>query len=150
MLSRVNKSFETKCVILDARPNFPYRTCDTRVWLCPSPLDNNSTATVAPLAEEPEPVVAQISAEDYPAYQDYYYGGEGTYPPEYYEELPATTNLPLEQDQEAKTTFEEAERDEAAQPEAEPSISLHSGIGSDFIFEKTSYSIFKRFSRFLV
>jgi hypothetical protein len=49
--------------------------------------------------------VADLLAEDYSAaYPDYYYGGEGTYPPEYYDELGAGTTFAPEDEQRDELT----------------------------------------------
>ncbi len=74
-----------------------------------------------------ESSVADLLAEDYnAAYPDYYYGGEGTYPPEYYDELGGggTTFAPEDEQR-------EEQRDELAplaeEMEPEPHNSLQPG-----------------------
>jgi hypothetical protein len=83
---------------------------------------------VAPPAEEVETMAAEGELSDYPAYPDYYYGGEGTYPPDYYEDL-AVTSQPDDTNQ---TTFVELQQEESfdeiqAQPATEPSNNIHPG-----------------------
>ena len=93
-------------------------------------------STVAPPAEDPETIMShdggELSVEDYPAYPDYYYGGEGTYPPDYYEEPQATTSQPPQQEASQQAITAVVEAAEAAnrgyaQPEAEVSSNLQTG-----------------------
>jgi hypothetical protein len=79
--------------------------------------DMKTPATAEAAAESS---LADLLAEDYnAAYPDYYYGGEGTYPPEYYDELGA-----------GGTTFapEDEQRDELAPLAEEIVPELHNSL----------------------
>jgi hypothetical protein len=67
--------------------------------------------------------VADLLAEDYnAAYPDYYYGGEGTYPPEYYDELGGGTTFAPEDEQRDELRDELAPLAEEIVPEPHNSL----------------------------
>ncbi len=89
-----------------------------------------------------ESSVADLLAEDYnAAYPDYYYGGEGTYPPEYYDELGAGTTFAPEDEQRDEQRDEQTQRDELAplaeEMVPEPHNSLQPGGPILFTFKGT-------------